>query len=282
MAKKIKDHTFDTTQYVKISSPNVWQVKIAELEREVEQLKRQLAKRTFLRLLFIKNKNDFSLISHKCYSKDRITGQPKNHLENLERNELLDVFRRFTKACKDLPVSCFVEATGTVSSVKNRLVFEADEMHIMKDFQKWPDKKKLKMSGLPIIRHKYLEQIGLDTNQFAANWNPLDDRQQDWHGFKEVYGFDERDTWGLDTTIKQFLYERLLAFKDIGCEVDGLVYVVGKRQMTLAECLDEMIEGLKLDLTIDAFAPEKKNKTVQKKIDNVFPILKACLSGLWW
>ena len=60
---------------------------------------------------------------------------------------------------------------------------------------------------------KYLDDIGY-TNRHDT-WNPDDTRQNQWAREREIYGFDERETWSLDHAFACWLYERLKMYVEI-------------------------------------------------------------------
>ncbi|MNW60993.1 hypothetical protein D3C74_390200 [compost metagenome] len=54
------------------------------------------------------------------------------------------------------------------------------------------------------------------------------------------------------------------------------------KELTFQDCIDRMIEGLKLDLTLEEFSKERKNKDIEDKIEDVLPIFCLCYKCLWW
>ena len=54
-----------------------------------------------------------------------------------------------------------------------------------------------------MIHNKYLEDIGLRVEQITSNvCGDNDDRKSRWVKQKELYGFDERETWALQMTFE--------------------------------------------------------------------------------
>lgn len=51
-----------------------------------------------------------------------------------------------------------------------------------------------------------------------------DDRSAVWERERRVYGFDSRETWGLDTTMLELLYERLMMFRERASEIVDLSF----------------------------------------------------------
>lgn len=132
---------------------------------------------------------------------------------------------------------------------------------------------------------EYLKQIGIKEGETPSTWNKGDQREEQWAKCREIYGFDERDTWDLHYTIKLFLYERLKMFNDVNCIETNNPYqrfTYKEKELSLQDCIDMMLEGLKLDLTLDEYDKKREDKGIQEKIDCVFVLLAQCINYLWW
>lgn len=153
-------------------------------------------------------------------------------------------------------------------------------------------KKKKKRKNTHYGR-KYLEDIGIkyyDTPQGLCE-KPHEKKDKNynrkkWHEERLIYGFDERETWCLYHTVNLFLYERLMYFKEIGGQTIDLSYHKIEYQdveYTLSELIDKMIEGLRLDITLDDYDDKRiNNPIIRKKIDDVWPIYSIVKYYLWW
>lgn len=117
---------------------------------------------------------------------------------------------------------------------------------------------------------KYLEEIGIGLEDIPLGFcleeasNIEKGRGKRWFLEREKYGFDSRETWDLDYTLKLYLYERLcmyneklvlvgdelLKIKDI--EYKGVVY-------THKKAIDKILAGFELALTKDNLKFEKAN-----------------------
>ena len=63
--------------------------------------------------------------------------------------------------------------------------------------------------------HHYEKAIGLTEDSFFWRKDDTDDKRAPlWKEQREKYGFDERETWGLNTTIAAFVYPRLKMFAE--------------------------------------------------------------------
>jgi hypothetical protein len=128
---------------------------------------------------------------------------------------------------------------------------------------------------------KYIDDLGIKYEDTPQGWCPDDPREEKWEEEKEIYGFDSRETWSLDYSFRLWLYERLCMYNEINIvDTSFHKFEYKGETLTLQNCIDRMIEGLKLDLTIEEY--DLKKKEVQNKIDDVFPIFALCCPFLWW
>ena len=131
---------------------------------------------------------------------------------------------------------------------------------------------------------KYIDDLNIKEENRPEGYNPNDKRQDSWRKEREIYGFDERDTWDLNYTMNLMLYERLCYFNEFAPinKEHHKIEFKGK-EITLQECLDRMIEGLKLDLIIDFLDKKRReDKEIINKIDEWAFIYAECRYLLWW
>ena len=167
----------------------------------------------------------------------------------------------------------------------------------------------------PNIRHKYLNEIGIKSNECCVfNTTDADDvsrRLDRLMKQRKEYGFDERETWALNSTLAGWLYSHLRMYKDIGGKVVNLEYhkfeiPVIKRlepneikyiegstfperyykevleEHTQEECIDLAIEYLEYYLKNgDAVKFEKEAKATEK-CQCAMKIVAEILPALWW
>ena len=135
------------------------------------------------------------------------------------------------------------------------------------------------------MNRKYLKEIGIKLEDTPWGWNDDDEREKYWLEERKEQGFDERETWSLDYTMGLLLYERLCAYKEIAEKVINLDFYTFKynnEELTQRQCIDEMIEGLKLELTLDPFDEKRKEQEVIDKIESVWKIYDLIKYALWW
>ena len=129
---------------------------------------------------------------------------------------------------------------------------------------------------------KYLRDLGIKEENTPQGMLPGDLREKKWKQEREEYGFDSRETWGLDTTFKYWLYERLSMYNDLAPRIIDTSfhkYEYKGETITFQNCIDRMLEGLKIDLTIDEY--ERTEEQKQKVVD-IVPIFALCFYSLWW
>lgn len=153
------------------------------------------------------------------------------------------------------------------------------------------------MEGWCIIyMRKYIDDLGiefedtpqgwcLDEKEELDGWTSKEKRESIWRQEREKYGFDSRETWDLAYSFKLWLYERLSMYNEIvqNCiDTRFSEFDYKCRRITLQDGIDRILEGLKLDLTLDEYDLKRENKDIKKKIDDVMPLFSLCLNALWW
>lgn len=131
------------------------------------------------------------------------------------------------------------------------------------------------------MARRYLENLGIKFEDTPQGLNSTDNRQETWKKQRELYGFDERETWSMDYSFKLWLYERLRMFDEVNnIDTSHHTFEYDGKKVTFQQCIDRMIEGLKLDLTVLEDSLERKEN--EKIINDVLPIFTMCFNYLWW
>lgn len=144
------------------------------------------------------------------------------------------------------------------------------------------------------MKRKYLDDIGC-TSRFDT-WDLGPDSERREKEFKEqrdIYGFDERETWNLNETFLEFLYERVKMYVDIGGEMVNLNFHKFKfrgKEYTQLELLNIMLDDLKYLITTDEDeyfgVNTKKYKQILREIpyrrNRVMDIWKLVFPAMWW
>lgn len=132
--------------------------------------------------------------------------------------------------------------------------------------------------------YKYLEDANIDLKVTPYGWGANEDPREDkWKKEREIYGFDERETWSMDSTFICWLYQRLKMFNEVNCidtknphqtfefeNEDGEIINV-----TLQDCIDNMIELCELYY-------EGNSNQEDQIIETVLGIFSECIRYLWW
>lgn len=129
---------------------------------------------------------------------------------------------------------------------------------------------------------KYLRDLGIKEEDTPQGWCINDQRQEKWQKERDEHGFDSKETWSLDYTFRLWLYERLSMYNEVAPKVIDTTfhkYEWNNEIITFQDCINKMLEGLKIDLTIPD--DEKTDEQKQKAAD-VVKIFALCYYSLWW
>ena len=135
-------------------------------------------------------------------------------------------------------------------------------------------------------RHQYLEDLGYKLEACGTNFTDnRDPRRRYFKEFKDLYGVDPRETWDLDITHFQWLYERVMAYKDKAEDIINLNYhkitIRGKTYTQLA-AMSMLLRNLRYILTKDWIWDIKKNKRYKEKAKLVMEIWGELYPHMWW
>ena len=128
------------------------------------------------------------------------------------------------------------------------------------------------------MTHKYLSEIiDIEKTPYGV-YGECDPRNSKWKEQREIYGFDERETWQLDHTFFCWLYERLKMYNEVNfvntkfhtIEYDG-------KTLTHQECMDKMLEYCEIIIL---------NKNVNDSFialeEKVLDLWKLSYRLFWW
>lgn len=105
-----------------------------------------------------------------------------------------------------------------------------------------------------------------------------DSRAEAWAKQREEYGFDERETWSLDAAFAQWLYERLLMYKEINIvDLTYHKFDVNGETLTQEQCLDRMIDLCKRFILTDTWDDEYDQLWYE-----LTELWKTCGLAMWW
>lgn len=132
------------------------------------------------------------------------------------------------------------------------------------------------------MNRKYLDDARVDK---TIRWDTFcddDDKRHDtWKEQRNTYGFDERETWCLDSTFYCWLYERLRMYRDVACiNLSYHKFEYEGETLTQEECINRMINGCETFFNQDD--TWNISNEDQKLIDDVAKIWAIVLPAMWW
>lgn len=95
------------------------------------------------------------------------------------------------------------------------------------------------------MSRKYLDDIGV--TERPDTWCIDDPRQERWKEQREIYGFDDRETWSLDFAFYCWLYERLKMYLEVNfVDLTFHKFEYEGEELTQEECINCMLKGCEL------------------------------------
>ena len=127
------------------------------------------------------------------------------------------------------------------------------------------------------MAHKYIREI-IDLKNTPYGWSENTGRDLNWVEQRRIYGFDERETWALDSSFFYWLYERLRMYDEINCiDTSFHKFQIEDKELTQQECIDEILSLCKEIITQRISDEERVNKQ-----DKVMKIWSTCYYSMWW
>ncbi len=133
---------------------------------------------------------------------------------------------------------------------------------------------------------KYLDDIGITKGRehwwFDDDEYPDDERVAKWAKEREIYGFDDRETWDLQTTFYLWLYERLMKYKESASKIINLnfhTFEYRGKKLTQENLIDLLIGLLKFFFSnsYNEFDPVHNEKILA--IGEIWALI---LPSMWW
>lgn len=126
---------------------------------------------------------------------------------------------------------------------------------------------------------KYLDDIGY--TDLHDLWNSNDSRQEEWARERDIYGFDERETWALDHAFACWLYERLKMYKEIGAvNLDFHKFNIDNEILTQNKVIERI-----LSLLEESFKNSENASKYDEACDNVAEAARLwsiIINACWW
>lgn len=127
---------------------------------------------------------------------------------------------------------------------------------------------------------KYLDDLNIPINEYGTNFvsNYHDCRASSWLKEREEYGFDNRETWSLDRMFIEWIYTRVMMYKE-HCLIDLDYHKLTYKDLeyTQGGMLDKILELAK-EILLDADNDELFYNNSREICD----IWKEVLPYMWW
>lgn len=130
-------------------------------------------------------------------------------------------------------------------------------------------------------KHKYL----IDNKIPHGLYKPKKDdhRIPMWKEQREVYGFDERETWDLRDDSLAWLYERIKMYIDVcNVDIDFAGFSFKGKKMTQREVMNKICEDIKL--YFDAKYSGDASKWIESApyLQEIGTLWGLVLPAMWW
>ena len=97
----------------------------------------------------------------------------------------------------------------------------------------------------PYKRCKYLDNLGFKITEYGTNWvnEDEDERGTEWKEQRKIYGFDDRETWSMDTLFIEWIYTRFKRYKEIAIvDLDFHKFKYFDKEITQNEAIDIILQ----------------------------------------
>lgn len=129
-------------------------------------------------------------------------------------------------------------------------------------------------------RNLFMERLGLKRHQYGTNFcYGIDKRRKQWRRERQLFGFDNRETWNLNHLFIEWLYSHLIMFNKVNI-IDTSYYKFewqGK-EITHQEAIDLIVKACKKYLKdVDEEHPE-----YFQEVCDLMPLWGMILPHMWW
>lgn len=135
-------------------------------------------------------------------------------------------------------------------------------------------------------RNKYLDDIGIPIDEYGTNFK-YDKRSDElYKAQRNLYGFDERETWSLDNLFGQWLYSHLMMYLEKANEFVNLDYHMFNfkgKEYTQREAIEFIIEKVKVRLITDEYEIElNEYNRILEEYQDAIRLWAEILPAMWW
>lgn len=130
------------------------------------------------------------------------------------------------------------------------------------------------------MKHTYLDKAGATYRPDKITPKHLRTRFRHWNQ-RRKYGFDDRETWDMDKTFYNWLYEHLMMFNDVTIAdlEKSNQYKYRESSYTTAQLVDILLTYLRTAITkdYDLCTPAER-----EQIDDIPKIWAIIIREMWW
>lgn len=132
------------------------------------------------------------------------------------------------------------------------------------------------------MAHKYLEDLGINLEDTPYGYSQSEDLELESAQQRETYGFDDRETWSLNTTFVYWIYERVMMYKEVAednIDLEYHIFEIEGETLTQLECIESILEKCEIIMTEpDGFNDADRYTLTQE----ILVIWKEIISAMWW
>ena len=133
------------------------------------------------------------------------------------------------------------------------------------------------------MKHRYLEEINCPRiYQANMSTDEVDNRDPKWAMQRNMYGFDERETWNLGTCFYAWLYEHLKMYLDKASKIVNLDYYTFEyngKTYTQREMIEQICEIIEYYFS-DKFDDWDDDDC--KYVSNIEKMWAVIMPYMWW
>ena len=130
------------------------------------------------------------------------------------------------------------------------------------------------------MKRKFLDEIGCEDRW--DRWEYGGGRGERFKAQREEWGFDARETFALNWNFYQWLYERLIVYRDVGGEVVDLTFNKFEwkgEERTQLELINLLISELKWAISDEANIYKDEDCARVQEIGELWAVI---LPAMWW
>lgn len=136
------------------------------------------------------------------------------------------------------------------------------------------------------MKNKYLEELGLKKGEYGSNYSEITRKQKKkFKKQRKKYGFDERETWNINTILIEWLYSHLMMYTEKGGKVVDLEYHTFEfkgRTYTELEAIEFIKEKCCRYLSYELTDDDVTYDEINAEMTEALHLLAEIFPALWW